>query len=231
MATRTFDDIVNEGMLKAGRDDLVDRIEGYFNDWLARQAKSWPWPTLTQKIDFTVPAGTLQFQMVLTGFLSALRFSRVLDEVWLYRTDRSARQRLRIQQVDSAPVGTMDDNGGLNVGLPTNAVLNRSLFSGTEPVFYANFGIRTDREYIMNAPCVVIPPRISDGTLHPWYPEDDTCIQACMYETLKFVNGEDDASTQACLSVLAEMVKADRVRHGVSISQNSVHGLAKGVFR
>lgn len=225
MAERTFDDIVTEGMLKAGVDHLADRVRGYFNDWLQRQAKSWPWPSLTTEDSVTVPAGSLSFGTGGTGS----GWSRILDNCWLYRTDRSARQRLRIQQIATPPVGTLNDgNGSQNLGIPTSA----RIFKDTDFKYTFAFDKRTDREYLLSLSVVVIPARIeSPWTQVPWYPEDDTCIQAVMCECLKYENGPGDADYQAALGELAEMVKVDRMRHGVSNSSNSLLQLDQGVFR
>lgn len=231
MANRTFDDIVTDGMLKAGRDDLASVIEPRFNDWLQRQAKSWPWPSLTRKLTFSVPAGTLNFPMLLSGDYVATRFSRVLDECWLYTSDRSARGRIRVTQIDSAPFGAMDDFAG-NTGLPTSGDISKDQpTGGLDSIFNMNFNVRTNRDYLLIAPCVIIPARITDGALYPWYPEDDTCLQAVVVETLAEVNGQDDSSVAAAFDVLSNMVSIDRVRHGVSNSQNNLHQLDKGVFR
>lgn len=229
MASRTFDDIVTEGMLKAGRDDLASRIRGYFNDWLARQARSWAWPVLTRVRQSTVPAGSLTHDMVATTGPGV--WSRILDNNWLYRTDRSARQRLRIMQVDSPPVGILD--GGLtgqNTGLPTTLTLFRD--SGSASGWSGMFDRATDREYILVFNPVEVPERIvAPWTDVPWYPEDDTCIQAVMTETLLYMNGPEDASYQAALTILGTMVSADRVRHGNNPSQNVSIPLNPGMFR
>lgn len=218
MASRTFDDIVTEGMLKAGRDDLAERVRGYFNDWLSRQARSWPWPQLTAQKEYSVPAGTVLWDTMTDPL------SRILDECWLYRTDRTARQRLRIRQVASAPLGLLD--GG--TGMPVSA----QVFRDTDWFWSFRFDRATDRDYLVTFPGVTIPARIAaPWTDIPWYPEDDTCIQAVMVETLKYVNGPDDSSYQAALAELSEMVSIDRVRHGVTPSQNNLLTLDGGVFR
>lgn len=225
MTTRTFDEIVTEGMLKAGADHLADRVRGYLNDWLHRQAKSWPWPSLTGEASVNVPAGTL----LLTTGGNGDGWSRILDNCWLYRTDRTARQRLRIQQIATPPVGVLDDgNGSQNLGLPMQA----RIFKTTDFKYQFAFDKRTDRDYLLSLDVVIIPARIeSPWTGIPWYPEDDTCIQAVMVETLLFQNGPSDNDYQAALAVLAEMVKVDRMRHGVSNSSNSLLQLDQGVFR
>jgi hypothetical protein len=223
MASRTFDDIVNEGMLLAGRDDLAVRIGGLFNDWLQRMARSWPWPDLTVINTASVPAGTFAFPLVPDNEAGSV-YSRILDNNWLYRTDRSARQRLRIIQVTSDIPGFTAPA----IGIPTTVILYKDpdAVSGWSFIFNNT----TDRAYSLLFSAVKVPARVSTVEI-PWYPEDDTCIQQVMTQTLLYSNGPEDGSYQAALEVLSQMVQRDRVVHGVTPSQNIVMQLNPGRFR
>ena len=223
MASRTIDDIISEGCLKAGDEGVASRMYGYFNDWLQRQARSWPWPSLTYPLSLTVEAGDYAVLSDAGGI--DLPVSRVLDECWLYTTDRKQRSRLRIRKVGAEPLIEPPADA---VGKPS-AVWIRPTTDGIWGFF---FDTHLDRDYLFVTSACIVPERLSQGATElPWYPEDDTCIQAVMYEVLLYKNGPEDPSTQAALEVLASMVQADRVRHGSSPGQNDEWGLDKGMYR
>lgn len=225
MTIRTFDDIVTEGMLKAGRDDLADRIRGYFNDWLGRQARSWPWPTLTTVRQVALAAGTNVYTLTPPN---GEVWSRIIGETWLFNA-QGTRQRVDVRQLTGTPVGLLAAGTGMsNRGIPTNG----AYYKNDNAPWTVDFDKTLDRDVTWLSNVVLVPARIAaPWTSVPWYPEDDTCIEACALETLRFTNGPDDSSVQAQMAVVEGMVTKDRMRHGVSPGQNDVLLLDKGVFR
>jgi hypothetical protein len=232
MTVRTIDDIVLEGCLKAGDEGVRTRVHGYFNDWLGRQARSWPWPSLTYPLQITAPAGSWLLQS--TDGNIDLGISRILDECWLYTTDKKHRTRLRIRNAGHmADIEPPADA----VGVPTFVGIikrNSVVVPPSDPVDLWGFAFDThlDKDRLFVTSVCIIPEVLAPGATElPWYPEDDTCIQACMTEALLYKNGPDDPSYQSALEVLASMVQADRVRHGSSPSVNRTWELDRSVFR
>ena len=52
------------------------------------------------------------------------------------------------------------------------------------------------------------------GSDVPWYPNDETMVQAVAFKNHEFYDGKDAPVTQAAQQMLASLVANDRIRYG-----------------
>lgn len=225
MGLLTADDIVSEGQLLAGRDDNATASLRWLQRWLNSVAASWPWPVLqTEAVGVSLAAGSTS--LVVGGGSGGIsdRIHKILDNVWVYDSTRTFRRRLRIRHqlgVPSDRIGPADQTG-----TPVTA----RLFTSAAGVWTLYFDPTPDRAYLLTVPYIVIPGDVQ-GTDVPWYPNDETMVQAVAFKNHEFFDGKDAPVTNAAQQALGGLVANDRIRYGSVSGVNDFFKLDPTVFR
>lgn len=223
MARLTVDEIVSEGQLLAGRDDNAEASARWLARWLDSVAASWPWPALqTELRDIALGAG--ENTLVTSSITPAIKVQRILDNIWLYDSTKTFRRRLRIRHQLSVPADAIeaDDVQG------TPSTLR--IF----PLEWGNWQLRfepkADRDYLLTIPVLAWPEEL-EGSEVPWYPNDETMVQAVAFKNHEFYDGKNAPVTVAAQQQLAGLVANDRIRFGSTTGVNDQLVLDPTVFR
>lgn len=226
MARLTRDEIVSEGQLLAGRDDNATASASWLQRWLDSVAASWPWPILQVEatgITLAAAATSLRLGDGVGGI--ATKINKLLDNIWIYDSTRTWRRRLRIRHQLSSPhdrIGATD-----NTGTPTEI----RLFNNAHGQFTLYFDRIPDKEYLLTIPYIYVPAALSSGSDTPWYPNDETMVQAVAFKNHEFYDGKAAPVTVAAQQMLAGMVANDRIRFGSVNGVNDFLALDPTVFR
>lgn len=238
MGMLTRDQIVSEGQLLAGRDDNATASATWLQRWLDSVAASWPWPALhDEKNGIILGQGvsSLDFghQAAASGEDEEWRVLRILDNIWLYDSTRTFRRRLRIRHQISAPSDRIGPT--TNTGTPANVRIFQRRSTTVAGAY--GFGHWTlyfepipEREYLLSIPYLFLPAAMTAGTDIPWYPNDETMVQAVAFKNHEFYDGKDAPVTQAAQQMLASLVAGDRVRYGSTTGVNDYTALDPTVF-
>jgi len=227
MGQLTRDQIVSEGQLLAGRDDIATSANGWLQRWLDSVAASWPWPQLqAEQIGVTLAQGLQEVDFG-NGSTVTHKVQKILDNIWVYNSDRTFRRRLRIRHQLSDPG---DRIGSTNAtGTPSNCrIFQKSYADGGK--WTLRFDLIADKAYLLTIPYLVLPPAISSGSETPWYPNDETMVQAVAFKVSEFHNGKDAPQTQAFQQMLAGLIANDRIRYGAIHGVNDSLALDPSVF-
>jgi hypothetical protein len=214
MALMTRSEIVLEGMRTAGRDDLGTLANTWLQNWLNAVAASWDWPILRRELSVTLNAQTMDYGNGTNGVSD--RILRVIDELWWYTTDRSARGRIALRDQNAAPIDKIQ--ASTVTGVPVSA---RSLKAGFG-VARLSFSPTPDKAYNLWLPYQHLPTQMTSDSDVPWYENDETMIQAVAYKTHEYADGKDSPVTVAAQQTLAGLLSNDRYRYGNSAGQNDV---------
>lgn len=226
MGQMTRVDIINEGMLLAGRDDIGDRAAIWLQTWLDSVANSWPWPqNVREKYTVTVPQGATTLSLGNGDNGVTAKILRIFDNCWLYTSTYQQRQQLRIRQFLTQPEGTYDP--ARTVGQPTEARISQPNGFGK---YSLTFYPIPEKDYLMVFDYLELPATLGGDGEIPWYPNDITMIQFVTARCMLFDDGPTGAY-QAALAEVADMLKADRIRYGTIPGQNDVMQLDSAVFR
>jgi hypothetical protein len=225
MGSRTRDEIIMEGQIRGGRDDLSSVLEPRLNDWLDRAGSGWSWPLLTFRR--TIPVGT-GVNSVTVGEGAGGIANRVVrlagESPWLYTANLTTKVRLSAKAGNSSPE---------ELWVPPNTNGVPSSFILTQPSLYTRsfvFNQVTNGPYVLFAVLVELPPRLTGNTV-PWYPEDETMIAYIESEVLRRENGVDSPSYMSALEDLNTLQLNDRIRHGYSLSANATWDMDSTIHR
>lgn len=226
MAQKTRIDIVNEGMLLAGRDDIADRANVWLQTWLDSVANSWPWPINTRE-KFAIPVAASTRELVVGNGNGGItqKVLRIFDNIWGYSTDYRSRTRVRIKQFLTQPELLGDTNPAIS--MPAECRV-------TQPAGFGSFTLSLNPvprdAMLLVLDYLELPTALASDSSVPWYPNDATMIQYICARTMLYDNGNDGAY-QAAIAETADMVKNDRMRYGTIPGQNDVMQLAAGVYK
>lgn len=230
MAVLTRAEIVSEGQLLAGRDDVATQANAWLQRWLDSVAASWPWPQLQAEfVGMEIAAGQRG-----VGFGAGNpdggptdRVLKILDNVWLYDSTRTFRRRIRIRHQLSNPIDIIGPT--TYTGQPQSA----RIFSNTQQLgeWSLIFEPIPDKAYLLSIPYIALPAAMTaDGDI-PWYPNDETMVQAVAFKVSEYHNGKDHPVTNAFQADLAGLVANDRIRYGSVGGINDVLTLSAGKYR
>lgn len=225
MGALTATEIVSEGQLLAGRDDNATASLRWLQRWLDSVAASWPWPVLQEEsVGISLSAGSAS--LVVGGGSGGIseRMHKLLDNVWIYNTDRTFKRRIRIRHQLGMPSDRIDPT--TRVGVPDTA----RLFSSAYGVWTLRFEPTPDRDYLLTIPYIRVPDAIT-GADTPWYPNDETMVQVVAFKNHEFYDGKDSPVTQAAQQALGALVANDRIRYGSISGVNDSMILDPTVFR
>lgn len=213
IATRL--EIVSEGQLLAQRDDAAALATTWLQRWLNAVAASWPWPVLQQEaLDVPVTSHVLE----LGGNEATIEdlVFRILDNCWVYTADKTTLARVRIKPQQNKPTDRL--LAATNVGVPT-----------AMRVFQPEFGKWTayldpapDKPYLMSVPYLKIPAQMVADDDVPWYPNDETMVQAVAFKCHEYFDGKDSDVTNAAQQLLSQSLANDRIRYGAVTGINDV---------
>lgn len=216
-------------MNRGGRDNLNTKMNAALNDFLDRAGRSWTWPMLTKRVvEIPLVAG-VGFVLVGAGAGGIdERVTHLLGQPILYSDATLRRLRGRPTLVDFID-GYSDAivNAGGGVGIPDQYTIDT--ISQDQKRLLFNRAASEDLLIDMSVHILYDP--LTTGTEIPWYPEDETMIQAVMAATLRSENGVDSPSYRAALDELGEMMGNDKIRHGASSTVNATMGMDPSVFR
>lgn len=226
MARLTRDEIVSEGQLLAGRDDNATASASWLQRWLDSVAASWPWPILqSEAVGISLAAGATSLLLGDGNGGITPKMNKLLDNIWIYDSTRTWRRRLRIRHQLSSPydrIGATDQTG-----TPTEVrVFNTS--HGTWTLYFDRI---PDKAYLLTIPYIYVPAVLASGASVPWYPNDETMVQAVAFKNHEFYDGKDAPVTQAAQQMLASLVANDRIRFGSVNGINDFLTLDPTVFR
>lgn len=220
MGRLTRDQIVSEGQLLAGRDDAATQAATWLQRWLDAVAASWPWPVLqTESTGIALPSGTSLLEFGSGASVGpAYAVQKILDNVWIYNSAKTFRQRVRIRHQLTSPVDRIQPS--TNTGTPQTCRI-----FGDAKVFgrwALSFDPVPNQNFLLTVPHLILPASITVGSEVPWYPNDETMVQAVAFKVSEFYEGKDSPKTQAFQADLAGLVSNDRARYGNVPGTNDV---------
>lgn len=216
-------------MHRGGRDNLATVMNAALNDWLDRAGRSWTWPVLTRRTEpLTLGAGLTELTLGAGSGGITRRLTHVIGRPWILTgtlqapTSRSKLALFSLHDSTDALLSSFP-----STGRPRRFAIERLSQDQLKMVF----DVVTDQPYLLNITTHELEPRIVTGTTVPWYPEDETMIQAVMAATLRQENGPESPSYQAAIAELTDLMATDKIRHGTSASLNTTMGLDEEVYR
>lgn len=212
MGLLTQGEIVEAGTLQAGREEIFDLAQGWLQRWLNSRAAAFPWAELKKEataLSISGTSGTL-FGNGNGGVTDYIL--RVLDNVWVYNTDanRTGRRRVRIRTQLTEPTDRIERTDA--TGTPYQA----RVFRESEGAWRLYWDPYPDRTYYVTLPYIKQPAQLAtdDEDAVPWYPHDETMVQAVAFACHRHYNGVDDPKTQAQGEILRAMASEDLLRYG-----------------
>jgi len=212
MGQMTRGDIVDEGQKLAGRDDSATLANGWLQRWLDSVAASHDWPLLRTETVVSLSAQQADYGNRQGGI--STKILRVLDEIWYYTTDRLSSGRVPIRDSLAPPHERIQPT--TVVGPPVSV----RVLSGGFGVARLSFNPTPDRTYSLLLPYQNLPAAMSTDADVPWYPNDETMIQAVAFKTHEYFDGKDAPATVAAQQHLAALLTNDRARYGNAPGQN-----------
>lgn len=226
MGVKTVDTIISEGLLLGGNDAITARALVWLQGWLDSQAAAWPWPALIREAtSVAVAAGDTSITVGDGNSGITNKILRILDNVWMWKSDYTSRRRLRIVHQLSEPAATYDSAVGR--AMPSELRLLQSQFGRWQLQPWP----RPDGAYNLLFDYVELPAALQLSAAQvPWYPSDATMIQLVATECMKYDDGPT-AEWRLAAQQLGEMVHHDRMRYGSAPGINDVVQLNPNVFR
>lgn len=207
MGQNTRLQILTEGGLLGQRDNIAAQTAPWLQRWLDSVAASWAWPMLkTEAVGIACSTASV----VLGGGSGGIstKILKILDNIWLYDSNRTIQQRLRIRTQLTQPRDRISPT--TYKGLPTQCRVFETSFG----VWTLYFDPAPDRAYLMTLPYLQLPAALAADTDIPWYPNDETMVQAVAFKVHEFYDGKSDPLTIAAQQGLAQRVAEDRLRYG-----------------
>jgi hypothetical protein len=227
MAQLTRLQLVTEGMLLGQRQDIAAQAAAWLQRWLDSVAASWPWPLLHQEaIGVPVAAGVQSISVGGAGSVGETRkVLRIIDNMYWYTAAQPSPIPLPLVQQQSSPQDHITVPG--NTGTPTRARLFNPVF-GTWTIGLSPY---PNQAILLSIPYIVLPAALASDSDVPWYPNDETMVQAIAFKTFEYFQGKDDDQTQAAQQLLASSIANDRIRYGSVDSINSLTRLNPSRFK
>jgi hypothetical protein len=201
--------IVQEGLLLAQRpaDDYPTQVGGWLQRWLDSVAASWPWPMLQVEATGLVVSGPSLTVGGGSGGVTA-KILKVLDNLWLYDAPRTGLFRLRLRPQLNRPGDRLALSG--QAGQPADV----RVFERPFGTWTLHFNPNPDRTYYLSMSYIELPVPMTADSDVPWYPNDETMVQAVAFKASEFSDGKDASSTVAAQQMLASLLTNDRIRYG-----------------
>lgn len=233
MGTMTRAQIISEGMLLAGRDDLSARCQTWLQTWLDSVAASWPWPQLmVESSSIPVPTGSTSIDIgegVSGGssYLSLRRVAKIMDNAWIYTSDKRTMGRIRVRYGLSRPSILFDTNQ--HRGLPTSIRIRQGPTKGKKQ-WTLELDPFPDRDYLLFITYHDLGDVLASDSDILWYPNDATAIELIAAKCASYDDGEESPAAQARMAVISSLVSQDRVKYGAIPGVNDRIRLDPNVF-
>jgi hypothetical protein len=226
MGRLTRGELVSEGQLLAGRDDMATQAASWLQRWLDAVAASWPWPSLHSEA-VGIALGTGVSTLTLGGGSGGITgdILKIQDNVWMYDSTKTFRRRIRIRHQLSAPADRI--NASTMTGPPATA----RIFASTFGKYTMYFEPIPDKDYLLTIPYLLLPAKLTTDADVPWFANDETMVQAIAFKVSEFHNGKDHPVTSAFQQNLAGLLSNDRIRYGAIVGVNDGMPLDPTVFR
>lgn len=232
MGAKTIGTICDEGMLLAGRDDLDTEVLAWVNNWLRQTYLSWDYPFLHRSREaLDLPASTTYLRVGGGNSGVTPQIQRILDPIWVYKSDFSYRGQARIRQLTGGTDTRNENrlqNTSTNLGPPTQVRVRP--WAGVYGQWKLEFMPVPEAAYLLTFDYIELPDNLVAADT-PMYPNDLTMVQAALVATLLYSNGHDSRDYQDAIQVLARRVTEDKARFGATPGINDVLQLDGGVFR
>jgi hypothetical protein len=234
MGSLTRAQIVSQGLAEAGYDTTYQTIaETDLNARLQRIYSQFPWPFLQKRIAgvaLTQGATSLDIGAGAAGVTNGIQ--RILNPMYLYRSDYTYSGRIQIRQIAGGPVD-LDETVNNPATLTGPPQLMKVRQHNTTPGKWTLVPLPIpDRVYLLAVDYIDIPAPIATGaggdSTVPVYPNDSTLIKIVETWALKHAKHETYATER---DVLADMIIQDRVVYGSVDGTNDNLGLDDGVYR
>jgi hypothetical protein len=228
MGRLTRGELISEGQLLAGRDDMATQAANWLQRWLDAVAASWPWPILhTEAVDIALTANATSLSVGAGSGGITDEILKIQDNVWMYDSTRTFRRRLRIRHQLSAPADRIGPTTNLGAPSSIRLFIDRT----TLGKWVAYFEPTPDKAYMLSIPYLRVPAKLTLDADVPWFPNDETMVQAIAFKVSEFHNGKDHPVTQAFQQNLAGLIANDRIRFGAIVGVNDGMPLDPAVFR
>lgn len=239
MTTATAGALITEGCLLAGRTEYETLALGWLNRWLDSVAASWEWPQLREEVvgyrlRTEVGVGSYQFgkgTVATTVDGPTTRVIEIYDNITMYLADGSYKARLPITSYMRDNTDTVDfDNA--TPAAPSSIHIRRPGQSNSSDSGYFRMwtNVPVDREYLLVVPYRKIPAAVTTAN-YPWFPDDETVVQAVAYKCLEYGDGKDSSKTIKAQQDLAVLLSAQRVRHASETTNGDKLQLSRRTFR
>lgn len=216
--------IVTEGMLMAGRDNLAVRANIWLQTWLDSVAASWPWPVnIRESLVVPVTAGTNTVSVGGGDSGVTEKIIRILDNCSIFTAASQARSSVRLNQFLTTSART---DAAAGRSMPSSVRTSQTTFGK----FTLTFNSVPDQAYLLAFSYVALPVPLGADTDIPWYPNDLTMQQWVTARTLLYDDGPSGAY-QVALDEVKAMLANDRIRHGTQPGMNDTLRLDSSVFR
>ncbi len=227
MGALTRAQIISEGILLGQRDDAGTVAIGWLQRWLDAVAASWPWPDVQREaVGIALPTPSLTGLILGNGMGGITeRINKVKDNTWIYTTGGQNFFRVRIKNISNQPQDRIGPTGA--VGTPQQIRVFKTGDGKWTLYFYPN----PDKAYLLSVAYWAIPAAMTADTDIPWYPNDETMVQAVAFKTHEFYDGKDSPLTLAAQQLLSQAIANDRIRYGSVTGTNDVIQLDPARFR
>lgn len=234
MGALTAAQIISEGQLLAGRDDLSARALSWLNTFLRSQYLAWPWPFLFKRLkDVSLTAGTATLTLGAGSGGESLPIQQVRDPVKMRNSTYTLKSLARIRQlVDGQPVIDPEYDEALRDpnttrGIPSVIRVRASNSTYGEWTLY--FTPIPDRDLLLTFDYIILPATITDTSSIPVYPNDETLIHRVYARTLRYA-GDLEAAAMADEEV-RNMTVNDRMKFGGTVGTGDILQVDPSVYR
>lgn len=206
MGLRTAAEIIKEGVEKAGVTyNAADaRPLTWLKLWLDSVALGWQWPEVTGIAFITLAAGEWNMELGLGSInVTSRPIFRLLFPLKIdYGPDIMQRD------IDQEPY--MNLRPSPPEGVPTKAGYTRISNGTIQIAFNRRPLVPTNIQITYN-----YLPQFDDGLNSiPWYPNDETTIEAIAFKTAEYHDGKDATTTKAFAEHLSSMLRNDKIKFG-----------------
>lgn len=234
MGAKTLGTIIDEGMTLGNRDDADCEawVLAWVNNWLRQTYMSWDYPFLHRSREaLSLAAGTTSLDVGAGQSGITIEIQRVLDPIWVYKSDYSYKGQARIRQLIGGNDTRFEDriqDTTVNRGAPIQVrVRPHSTTYGRHSLIFLPV---PDAAYLLAFDYIGLPANLVAADT-PIYPNDSTLVQAALAATHLFADGQSSAEYKDALVVLSTKVTEDKARFGATPGVNDLLPLDGGVFR
>ncbi len=213
---------------------ITTRANEFLNSWLRSQYVSWPWPFLRRHFSGLAWATGVTSKVVgaSNGGITPW-IQRIYDPLYVYTSAYTTKQKARVEHVDN---GSISDNDIINdptkhTGIPDRFVIYvDSTTPGALDLIPNRF---PDRDLLIAFDYLELPLNIDEtsggDTTKPYYPNDQTMIQAVKAYALDFdKRGQESAGA---FQALSSMLQDDRIKFGSGNGHNTKWSKDPSVYR